>query len=163
MNRAWIPAGALASVSVAGLIALGPLTDSLGTSVSFPTRMPVSTGSATPDRSSVPVSVNGGVVGRTANDTADAALDRGGVARNVTKPKAPTTSDTGYVADRRAVMPTRSSTATAPSKPAVEPAKKVPKRQKSITGTGETNSTSGLAGSGQGTQGQGETSSTLAP
>ena len=29
MNRAWIPAGALASVSVAGLIALGPLTDSL--------------------------------------------------------------------------------------------------------------------------------------
>ena len=35
MNRAWIPAGALASVSVAGLIALGPLTDSLGTTVSF--------------------------------------------------------------------------------------------------------------------------------
>ena len=29
MNRAWIPAGALAGVSVAGLIALGPLTDSL--------------------------------------------------------------------------------------------------------------------------------------
>ena len=29
MNRAWIPAGALAGVSVAGLLALGPLTDSM--------------------------------------------------------------------------------------------------------------------------------------
>ena len=33
MNRAWIPAGALAGVSVAGLIALGQLTDSLGSQV----------------------------------------------------------------------------------------------------------------------------------
>ena len=40
MNRAWIPAGALASVSVAGLIALGPLTDSLGTTVSVPDLRP---------------------------------------------------------------------------------------------------------------------------
>ena len=38
MNRAWIPAGALAGVSVAGLIAMGPLlTDSLGTDLPFPT------------------------------------------------------------------------------------------------------------------------------
>ena len=37
MNRAWIPAGALAGVSVAGLIAIGPLlTDSLTTNASFP-------------------------------------------------------------------------------------------------------------------------------
>ena len=40
MNRAWIPAGALAGVSVAGLIALGPLTDSMGTPVPFPTTVP---------------------------------------------------------------------------------------------------------------------------
>ena len=38
MNRAWIPAGALASVSVAGLIALGPLTDSLHTPRVVPVR-----------------------------------------------------------------------------------------------------------------------------
>ena len=38
MNRAWIPAGALASVSVAGLIALGPLTDSLHTAGVVPVR-----------------------------------------------------------------------------------------------------------------------------
>ena len=36
MNRAWIPAGALAGMSVAGLIALGPLTDPLSTPVPFP-------------------------------------------------------------------------------------------------------------------------------
>ena len=43
MNRAWIPAGALASVSVAGLIALGSLTDSLGTPVTFSASVPVTT------------------------------------------------------------------------------------------------------------------------
>ena len=37
MNRAWIPAGALAGVSVAGLLALGPVTDSLSTPVEFAT------------------------------------------------------------------------------------------------------------------------------
>ena len=41
MNRAWIPAGALAGVSVAGLLALGPLTDSIGTQVAFPDPVPV--------------------------------------------------------------------------------------------------------------------------
>ena len=43
MNRAWIPAGALAGVSVAGLIALGPLTDSLGTPVTFRPSVAVTT------------------------------------------------------------------------------------------------------------------------
>ena len=43
MNRAWIPAGALAGVSVAGLIALGPLTNSLTQQpVSFPSVVTVS-------------------------------------------------------------------------------------------------------------------------
>ena len=38
MNRAWIPAGALAGVSVAGLIALGPLTNSLTQQPLLPVR-----------------------------------------------------------------------------------------------------------------------------
>ena len=59
MNRAWIPAGALASVSVAGLIALGPLTDSLGTTPFIPRSVQVNT-SASTVRESVPVSVNVG-------------------------------------------------------------------------------------------------------
>ena len=42
MNRAWIPAGALAGVSVAGLIALGPLTNSLTQQPSFPSVVTVS-------------------------------------------------------------------------------------------------------------------------
>ncbi len=41
MNRAWIPAGALAGMSVAGLLALGPVTDSLSTPVEFATSVPV--------------------------------------------------------------------------------------------------------------------------
>ena len=160
MNRAWIPAGALASVSVAGLIALGPLTDSLGTTVTFPPSVPVTTDAAKPGRAAVPVSVSLSAVGKTET----AALTRGGAAQNVKV--APTTSEAGQVGYRKrvTVTPPRNNTATStPKKPAVKPAKKAPKRQQSIGTTGETNSDNGLAGSGQGSQGQGETSSTLAP
>ena len=58
MNRAWIPAGALAGVSVAGLIALGQVTDSLSTPVSFPSSVAVTTPkpSASVRRSASPAS-----------------------------------------------------------------------------------------------------------
>ena len=48
MNRAWIPAGALAGVSVAGLIALGQLTDSLDSKVDFPSNVTVDSSAAKP-------------------------------------------------------------------------------------------------------------------
>jgi hypothetical protein len=159
MNRAWIPAGALASVSVAGLIALGPLTDSLGTSVSFPISVPVATDADKPGNASVPVSVT---LSEAVGSTETAALRRGGPAQNV-KAAAPTTTE-GQVGYRKRVTPAPSVTVTVkPKAPVVKPAKKKPKRQNSIGTTGETNGDNGLAGSGQGSQGQGETSSTLAP
>jgi hypothetical protein len=153
MNRAWIPAGALASVSVAGLIALGPLTDSLGTSVSFPQSVQVNTGTSTV-RASVPVSVNVKVVG---NVKTAPAVSRGGAAADTG-----VTSESGQVAYKKqaAVTPRVSST---PAKPAVKLEKKTPKRQQTIAATGETNGDNGLASKGQGPQGDGETSSTLAP
>jgi hypothetical protein len=156
MNRAWIPAGALASVSVAGLIALGPLTDSLGTTVSFPDSVRVNTGAAAQNRASVPVSVNLRTVGDV--KTQAAVVSRGDQATVI----APVTSDTGQVGYRKRVTSAPRVTVT-PAKPAVKPEKKAPKRQKSIGTTGETNGDNGLAGGGQGSQGQGETSSTLAP
>src|SRR3954447_21553397 len=66
MNRAWIPAGALAGVSVAGLIALGPLTDSLTPPVTFSSVVTV----AAPQRTFQParVSYNAGPQGQTRND-----------------------------------------------------------------------------------------------
>ena len=156
MNRAWIPAGALASVSVAGLIALGPLTDSLGTTVSFPDSVRVNTGAASQSQASVPVSVNLRTVG---NVKTQPAVSRGDRATTVNV----VTSDSGQVGYRKRVT-SAPRVVVAPAKPAVKPEKKkAPKRQQSIGTTGETNSDNGLAGSGQGSQGQGETSSTLAP
>ena len=160
MNRAWIPAGALASVSVAGLIALGPLTDSLGTTVPIPDSFPVHTSPATAGSASVPVSVT---LTEAVGSTKTAALVRGGLAQNV-KAAAPTASDAGQVGYRKRVTSAPNVTVTVKPKPAVKPEKKkAPKRQQSIGTTGETNGDNGLAGSGQGSQGQGETSSTLAP
>jgi len=156
MNRAWIPAGALASVSVAGLIALGPLTDSLGTTVSFPQSVQVNTGASTV-RASVPMSVNVKVVG----STETAALKvRGGAAADVTS--TPTAGEAGYVAYKKQHAVTARAAIT-PAKPAVKPATKPPKRQQTVSATGETNGDNGLASEGQGRQGNGETSSKLAP
>ena len=137
MNRAWIPAGALAGVSVAGLLALGPLTDSLNTQVTFQTCIAsaplISPGNAGP--SSVPVSITlKGAVG----DTSTAAL--------VTKTKggrtAPATSgDAGQVGYRvhstSSSTPTTSPHATTQTTAATPPAaakKKSVKRQ-TIIGT----------------------------
>jgi hypothetical protein len=160
MNRAWIPAGALAGVSVAGLLALAPLTDSLGTKVEFAPIVPVSPSLTKPLHVSVPVSVNLQTVGSV---TTSAALKtRGGAA------KSNTGSDTGTVAVR--IRPNTSSPATetkaaaktvtqAPTESAIKP-KKTPARPKSIGGTSGANGDAGLTGGNTGTTGVGEQSNT---
>jgi hypothetical protein len=145
MNRAWIPAGALASVSVAGLIALGPLTDSLGTQVSFPSVVTVQIPAA-PSRS-VPVSVDGKVVGKTTH----AALTRGGAARPATP-----NSDIGQVSVELAKKAHTVSHSTAPrsSTPAT-PVKKQVQRPTSIGGSTASNGDVGLASGGSSGSGGG--------
>jgi hypothetical protein len=151
MNRAWIPAGALAGVSVAGLIALGPLT-SLDTAVPFPTSIPISQ-AGKPSKGAVPVNYS---VPGPSGTTATAALrgGRGGQAAA----SSPTSSDTGYVGYRREVT-TRQTPAkvvvTTPAKP-----KKVVKRPTSIGTTGEMNSSSGLAGGSNSSTSHGEQAAT---
>lgn len=161
MNRAWIPAGALAGVSVAGLIALGQLTDSLGTPVSFPASVAVTTPVAT-HAGALPVSVDFGTQGHT---TTASLRSRGGSA---TAP--PVNSDTGAVGYRRAATPRRVQPATLNSPPSATSSsttskpKKAPKRHNSIISgtsgpTGDTGLTSG--GSSSGTSSTGEQSSKL--
>jgi hypothetical protein len=154
MNRAWIPAGALAGVSVAGLIALGHITDSLGTPVTFNPSVAVTTPSAS-RASALPVSVDYGQRG----STKTAALQRGGRAA-VTS----TNSDAGLVGFKRA--PSTQSNTAAPATTSIvtpPPAKKpkTVKRQTLITGaTSGPNDDQGLAGSHSGgTAGLGEQSS----
>jgi hypothetical protein len=140
MNRAWIPAGALASVSVAGLLALGPLTDSMGTKVSFPVSVsaPKQSPASTTD---VPVKYD---VDSASGVTQTAALARGGESESFTP-----NTDTGQVgfhvrssgsATSKVKITTKAATKASAKK------KKVTKRATSITGIGETNSTSGLTG-----------------
>jgi hypothetical protein len=160
MNRAWIPAGALASVSVAGLIALGPLTDSLGTTVQFANSVPMPTTATKRVEASVPVSVSLKGVGHV--DTKP-LVARGGAATNATA------ADTGFVAEKRSAASRSSTTSSAPAVGTVAPApppappvepKKVPKRQESIGTTGETNGDQGFAGGSSGSGAVGEQSST---
>jgi hypothetical protein len=158
MNRAWIPAGALAGVSVAGLLAMGPLTDSMSTPVSFPLAVTV-TGplpAQGKQSSSVPVSLSIKGVGRTS--TKPASLHR------TTRGGQATSGSEGQVAlkvrpptSTRATIATRATThtATLPSKP-----KKVVKRLQSIGTTGEINSDQGLAGGNTGKTSTGESNPT---
>jgi hypothetical protein len=155
MNRAWIPAGALASVSVAGLIALGPLTDSLGTKVSFPNVVTVPVPAA--KTALVPVSYAGGVVGNTTH----ASLTRGGAAR----PSAPTNSDIGQVSVQVAKKAPTVAHSTVPraSTPTTPVKKKNPKRPTSIGGSSASNGDVGLASGGSsGSGGGGEQKATPA-
>jgi hypothetical protein len=159
MNRAWIPAGALAGVSVAGLLALGPLTDSMSPKVSF--EPAVATVADTNSSAQLPVSVrlNQGIRGVVVTKSAGGRLT------------APVNGDSGLVGYRK--NSARSSTATAGAStrtrvtvrtvtPAKKVVKKAPKRQGAIGGSSETNSSSGLAnGAGSGQQGAGEQASTL--
>jgi hypothetical protein len=146
MNRAWIPAGALAGVSVAGLIALGPLTSSLNTSVPFPTSVAVTAFGETSTKP-VPVSVNYKQVGQT--ETAANPTNRGGAAAEPA-----TDSTSGQVGYRRRVVVTTNT----PAKTVVTPAKpKKPVKRASIIGTtGEANGDSGLAGGSSNTPSTGE-------
>jgi hypothetical protein len=115
MNRAWIPAGALAGVSVAGLIALGPLTSSLGTQVSFHPTLAVTTPTAGHTRV-VQVSVDLGASGTTATDTAALKVVRGGEA---TVAAGIPSGDVGHVGFKRtsSSSQTRSGTTTVKAKP----------------------------------------------
>jgi hypothetical protein len=143
MNRAWIPAGALASVSVAGLIALGPLTDSLGTQVSFHPTLAVTTPTAGHTRV-VQVSVDLGASGTTATDTAALKVVRGGEA---TVAAATPSGDVGQVGFHHTSSPsqTRAATTTVEAKP-----KKTVKRAASIGGNSGPNGDNGLAGGSSG-------------
>ena len=160
MNRAWIPAGALAGVSVAGLIALGPLTKSMGTSVSYPPPI-TSQQSGKPGGShelrAVSLSINDRVVGSTTTSGS-----RGGTSTPVTSGPNP---DEGLVGFRKttgsstgAATSRTGSTAAKPKKPVKKPVKKV--TRKSISTSGETNGNSGLAGNNNGSVGPGEQSQT---
>jgi hypothetical protein len=161
MNRAWIPAGALAGVSVAGLLALGPLTDSMGTPVSFPTT--VATPKSTPaDFVPVSVKLSRGTVGTTT--TASFASQGGRTAPPVTNNS--TEGTVGYRKTTVRTAPavasvTRTTTRTAKPKAVVKKTVKTVKRQSSIGGPGETNSSAGLAsGSSSGSRGVGEQQNT---
>jgi hypothetical protein len=166
MNRAWIPAGALAGVSVAGLIALGPLTDSLNTQVTFPTSIAAAPStSPAKARSTVPVSITlKRPVGDTSTETASADLTtpRGGRSSATLS----TGSDTGEVSFQK-FHSTSNGTATAShtasttiATPPAKPKKKAVKREASIGTIGEQNGDSGLAGGSKGTSSLGEQSGT---
>jgi hypothetical protein len=150
MNRAWIPAGALASVSVAGLIALGPLIDSMGTKVPFPVSVAAPSASTTPAQV-IPVSFDAGTLGSTDTETA-AFNSRGSEAKAL-----PENTDSGFVGlNKRLVVPTKSVT------PKATPAKKkkAAPRPKSIGTYGEQNSSEGLAGGTSGSTQYGEQTQT---
>ena len=163
MNRAWIPAGALAGVSVAGLLAMGPLTDSMSTPVSFPQAVTVvQPATSAKQSSSVPVSLNlKSAVGST--ETAALKTNRGGQASAST-----TSGSEGQVALKlhsqvsthtatvtQSTTTTTTNTATPPAKP-----KKVVKRLQLIGTVGETNSDSGFASGSSGKTSTGESSPT---
>jgi len=150
MNRAWIPAGALASVSVAGLIALGPLTDSLHTPVSFPSVVTVS--APTPKSTAVAVSFPAVVVGQTTH----ASLARGGASTTDTN------TSTGQVSVTAKKAATVHAQSSAPRTTTPPPAKKKVKRPSSIGGSTGSNGDEGLAsgGSSGGSGGGGEQTAT---
>ena len=147
MNRAWIPAGALASVSVAGLIALGPLTDSLGTQVSFHPTLAVTTPAAGQTRV-LPVSVYQGERGTTATSVSAAlkVVRRGGEA---TVAATTPSGDVGQVGYKRNSPSSQTRAATTTVKPTVKP-KKTVKRASSIGANSGPNGDNGLAGGGSG-------------
>ena len=152
MNRAWIPAGALAGVSVAGLIALGQLTDSLGTPVTFNASLAVTTPTAGHTRL-LPVSVDQGTRGKTNTSSIEASLQKlskGG--RQA--PAAPTSGDAGPVGFHRtsASSTVRAATATIKSTAKAKP-KKTVKRQNSIGALSGPNGDNGLTGGTSGASG----------
>jgi hypothetical protein len=161
MNRAWIPAGALAGVSVAGLMALGPLTDSLTSPVTFAPQVAV-TSTVPAKAEQVSLSIDQG----TAGSVQTAALQRGGQA-STTRP--PVSGESGSVGFRipapaphvaATVTPTPSSNSTASTPPPKATAKPTTKRPASIGGSSGPNGDTGLASGGNGSTSVGAQSGT---
>jgi hypothetical protein len=155
MNRAWIPAGALAGVSVAGLLALGPLTDSMGTQVAFPDPVTIPK-TAVDEFRPVSVTASIGTVGSVRTIKSQGGRQQTG-----------SNSSEGLVGFRRSAAPSTAPASTrAPvsttntTKP--KKVKKTVKRQGSIGTPGETNSSAGLAtGDPSGQRADGEQASNL--
>jgi hypothetical protein len=166
MNRAWIPAGALAGVSVAGLIALGHLTDSLDTPVSFPQALVAPKVDNTRPPRPVEVSLDLGKTGSTM--TAALKIERGGQAAATPSPVSGEAGQAGYRIPSTSTN-TAPSTSTAPSTTPSSPdqsakPKKTQQRRNSIGAISGPNADQGLAtGASNGQTGRGEQSSKLAP
>jgi hypothetical protein len=163
MNRAWIPAGALAGVSVAGLMALGPLTDSLTSPVTFAPQVAV-TSTVPAKAEQVSLSIDQGTAGSV--QTAALSNKRGGQASTT---KAPVSGDSGSVGFRipataphvaATVTPTPSSSSTASTPPPKATAKPTTKRPASIGGSSGPNGDTGLASGGNGSTSVGAQSGT---
>ncbi|MDP9226995.1 MAG: hypothetical protein M3P18_24755 [Actinomycetota bacterium] len=145
MNRAWIPAGALAGVSVAGLIALGPLTDSLGTPVTFNPVLAVTTPTAGNTRVAH-VSVDQGASGTTA--TAALKVVRGGEA---TIAAVTPSGDAGQVGFHRTSSSSQTRGATTTVKSTTKATPKTVTRANSFIGAESgPNGDNGLTGGGSG-------------
>jgi hypothetical protein len=157
MNRAWIPAGALAGVSVAGLIALGPLTDSLTPAVPFPSAVVTV---AETQHALPPARVSVSLGQRGSTDTENTAANaRGGKGVDPSG----TAGQVALAIKRAPALPTRNVTTPPPAAPTAppKPQKKVVKRQATISGSSGPNDSSGLAsGSSSTPTGRGEQQST---
>jgi hypothetical protein len=143
MNRAWIPAGALAGVSVAGLIALGSLSDSLGTPVTFESSVALPAVSASHTSKPVSLKVDFGNTGAT--KTASAALDTHGGQASATD--APVSGESGQAGYRKFTPSSSSSHSSATQTPTTQK----PVKRKTLIGadTGP-NGDTGLAADGSG-------------
>ena len=140
MNRAWIPAGALAGVSVAGLIALGPLTNSLTQQPSFPSAVTVSVPQTPPKALPVSYSRRGAV-----GNIEHAALK---VSRAGRQPARAATSVRSLSRSRRSQPHRRRKRRLRRRRPHPQSRKKkAAKRPATIGGVSGPNSDAGLAGS----------------
>jgi len=156
MNRAWIPAGALAGVSVAGLIALGPLTDSLTPPVTFSSVVTVAAPQSTfkPVRVSVNAGQKGNITHATVTRGGHSVVDANAAAGEVAYAKKPASQP-------RATPTTSAAPPPAPSPPPAKTPKKTVKRQSSIGGSSGPNDSGGLvSGASDGSPGRGEQSNT---
>jgi hypothetical protein len=149
MNRAWIPAGALAGVSVAGLIALGPLTH-FDTPVSFPGSLTIDSSSPTKASSkSVAVHINEGTVGGTRSIQVKPAVSRGGPAADATAPVSGESGAVGYRIPHASHSSTNSTT-TSSTAPKAKPKKTTKRANSPIGASSGPNGDNGLAGVGSG-------------
>jgi hypothetical protein len=170
MNRAWIPAGALAGMSVAGLLALGPLTD-IGDPVKFPPAVHTAGDAAVskPPKEFVPVSISlKRPVGTVNTETAAYDPGHGGQAlvtagaSNSTDGKVAVKVTPGTTVTHQTSSPTPSTTTAHTAAPPAEKPKPKVARPLTIGGLSESNSDQGLASKGDKTT-RGEQDSTLAP